>query len=739
MGRIRGTDRAKHTTGRVWGGLLAALIALSQFGGAAVAGAQSQAATQRVIVILKNQEKNLPPTRADIGARRSAIALNQAPVTSSLSNSGARSVHSYSVINAVSATVSPSEESQLKSNSAVSQVIPDQVIRLAPPAQTPGTTNSAGGVTPLPGACAAPGKVQLEPEALETIHADSDNPNAKTARSLGITGAGVSVGFIADGLDINNQDFIRPDGSHVFTDYEDFSGQGLGVPTGGEEAFGDASSIAAQGLHTYDVSHYDDLPLNRPCNIRIEGVAPGASLVGLDAFGNGASAFNSGILNAIDYAVTVAHVNVLNESFGANLYPDDEASLDAIKQADDEAVAAGTTVTVSTGDAGVTSTIGSPGTDPNVISAGASTTYRLDAQTGYGGARFPGVKGWLDNNVSSFSSGGFEQSGRTLDVVAPGELGWALCSTNIAMYSECLDPAGTALGVVQFGGTSESAPITAGVAALVIQAYRNTHGGVSPSPAVVKQIITSTADDIGAPADQQGAGEIDAYKAVLAAESYRAPASAPRPKGETLLETDSQLNAVDQPGTPETLTDTVTNNGARTQSITVSSRALGSYRTVKTANVNLSDTASQHMIDWNGVNDNVEPVTFTVPQGVNRLNAAIAFQNASLPTINGRVRLTLIDPAGNLAEYSVPQGLGNYGDDQITNPLPGRWTAYIYSRDSADGGYTGQVVFGASVAASGTTVSGTLYVDDSDIVQFDSFLVPNGNEVAPIPYSYTVK
>lgn len=183
----------------------------------------------------------------------------------------------------------------------------------------------------------------------------------------------------------------------------------------------------------------------------------------------------------------------------------------------------------------------------------------------------------------------------------------------------------------------------------------------------------------------------------------------------------------------------MTNNGARTQSITVSSRALGSYRTVKTANVNLSDTASQHMIDWNGVNDNVEPVTFTVPQGVNRLNAAIAFQNASLPTINGRVRLTLIDPAGNLAEYSVPQGLGNYGDDQITNPLPGRWTAYIYSRDSADGGYTGQVVFGASVAASGTTVSGTLYVDDSDIVQFDSFLVPNGNEVAAIPYSYTVK
>ena len=92
-------------------------------------------------------------------------------------------------------------------------------------------------------------------------------------------------------------------------------------------------------------------------------------------------------------------------------------------------MAAGTTVTVSSGDAGVTSTIGTPSTDPDVISAGATTTYRIDAQNGYGGAQFPGVTGWLNNNISSFSSGGFEQAAATVDVVAPGELNWALCST----------------------------------------------------------------------------------------------------------------------------------------------------------------------------------------------------------------------------------------------------------------------------------------------------------------------
>jgi hypothetical protein len=63
-----------------------------------------------------------------------------------------------------------------------------------------------------------------------------------------------------------------------------------------------------------------------------------------------------------------------------------------------------------------------------VISVGATTTYRLYAQTGYGGDRLPGVKRWLDDNISNFSSAGFEQDGRTVDVVAPGDMNWALCT-----------------------------------------------------------------------------------------------------------------------------------------------------------------------------------------------------------------------------------------------------------------------------------------------------------------------
>ena len=323
------------------------------------------------------------------------------------------------------------------------------------PSASEGTTP----VPPLPGACAAPGHVQLGPQALEAIHAASQDPSEPTARSLGITGAGVKVAFISTPWTLTTRTSSGPDGQHVIVNDEDFSGEGLSAPTGGEEAFLDAGSIAAQGNEVYDVSHYSPLPLNRPCDIRIEGVAPGASLVALDFSGSEDAGFASSFIQAINYAVTVDHVNVINESLGGNYYPDDCADLDVIKAANDAAVAAGTTVVV-----GELATPASPArsarpaTDPNVISAGATTTYRIDAQDGYGGARFPDVRGWLDNNISSFSSSGFTQDGSTVSLVAPGELNWALCSTDTAQYSDCSEPRRPARSGAADGGNQRVGP-----------------------------------------------------------------------------------------------------------------------------------------------------------------------------------------------------------------------------------------------------------------------------------------
>ncbi len=667
----------------------------------AEAGALSSHVSARVIVILRDQAPRLPADTAHEAARSAAFAAAQRPLLAELAETRATHIHAYRLIDAVAATVSPAEARRLAHDPAVRQVVPDVTIRMTPPAlaATPVSGDlTAPAAVPPDNAC--PSWVQLNPQADETVNAVSGYKPQPTAASLGYTGEGVKVGFIADGIDVNNPNFIRPDGQHVFVDYRDFSGDGTATPTDGREAFLDAGSIAAQGTVVYDVSHYTDLPSAVPCRIRIEGVAPGVSLVGLDVIGNSGGAPLSVLVQAVDWAVTYDHVNVLNESIGGSSFPDVEA-LDAFDMADDAAVAAGVTVVASSGDAGPGNTIGSPASDPNVISVGASTTYRIYAQTGLGAAQRPGVTGWLNNNTSPFSSSGETETGRTIDLVAPGDYNWLPCSTDVAIYKGCRNDRNQPTPFQAIGGTSESSPVAAGVAALVIQAYREAHAGATPVPSVVKRILLSTANPIGAPADQQGSGLLDAYRAVLAARSYGLSAS--QASGETTLLSPNQIDVSAIPASPEALTETVTNSGASTQTIVPWTQTLGPWTPVASATVVLSDQYSPHAVSARGKLLNIEKVTFTVPPGENRLSASIAFKTAGLssaggPSLYAPVGFNLVDPQGRLAIVSEP-GPGNYGNAQVSKPVPGAWTAYIFGNQSGAGGTTGPVLFGASVAA----------------------------------------
>ena len=138
------------------------------------------------------------------------------------------------------------------------------------------------------------------------------------------------------------------------------------------------------------------------------------------------------------------------------------------------------------------------------MSAGASTDFQSYGQTGYAGARTFANGTWVSGNVSALSSGGISQGGQVPDLVAPGEADWALCSTNTAIFTECVNYNGQPTPILLFGGTSEASPVTAGAAALVIQAFRTHHHGASPSPALVKQFLTSAASDLGLPCPGTG-------------------------------------------------------------------------------------------------------------------------------------------------------------------------------------------------------------------------------------------
>jgi subtilisin family serine protease len=676
-----GAASASHSPGRVFKGTKSVLTA-------AQAERLAAHATHRSIIIFKNQLTSLPATGATANARIQAANASQAGVLAELRQVHATQMRSYHIINAISATISSAEATRLQHNSAVRAVVPDATRRFASLGSGAPALPSVGhrgrrlpANSPGQQICPSnPAQPLVEPEARQVMNVDAANQI--------VNGSGIKVGIIADGIDPNNPDLIR-NGQHVIFDYQDFSGFGVGAPTDGRESFLDAGTIASQGNQTYDLSGFVNPahPLPPGCNIRIEGIAPGASLAVLNVAGPNPGFFNSQIIQAIEWAVLKDHVDVLNESIGGNPIPNTQN--DPVALADQAAVAAGVTVVSSSGDAGPFNNIGSPATTPGVIAAGGTTTYRVYRQTSrYGTNLVPG--GWEDNNITALSSDGItEFNPHTVDVVAPGDRGWSLCSSDTAHFFGCadIDHGTNPPPIWAAGGTSASCPETAATAALVIEAYRNTHGGNSPSPALVERIITSTATDLGAPADHQGAGLVNTLKAVQLAESIGTGS----PQGSTLLVNQTSLNATVNAGQNATFNVSVTNEGTGSQTVTPTVTGRPTTQSADTGSVALS-SASPTYIDGEGRTDYYALHTFSVPSGADNLNGNITWDDQN---IGGGAFETLFDPQGNVAAYSL---LGNnqsgFGHVEVHNPMPGTWTAVIFTVSNLP--YFGTVKFSYS-------------------------------------------
>lgn len=234
------------------------LTALAMIAGVALASVGSgtaEAAVQRglpntlqnVIFVLQSQHTDLAIAKGRSSPRVDANHKDQSGLIAKARSKGASNLRGFDTVNAVAATVTPDQAAQLAADPSVAAVFPDLPIRKGPQLEKAiAAASSRPATVPSSGLCPTdPSKPLLEPEALQLTNTAFLDPNTPQAQNL-VTGAGVRVGWIADGIDINNPDFIRSDGTHVFVDYQDFSGDGLNAVTGGAEAFGDASSIVTR-------------------------------------------------------------------------------------------------------------------------------------------------------------------------------------------------------------------------------------------------------------------------------------------------------------------------------------------------------------------------------------------------------------------------------------------------------------------------------------------------------------
>jgi hypothetical protein len=710
----------------------AAPAALSDDSSATTAPAPDGAASGgAVIIVLKNQHGDLK-LKAQGAARRTATESDQAPIVASIKASGGTGITQLVSVNAVAATVSAGEVTALRQDPAVSEVVPDAQIPIQASFQVPTVPGSA----PLNRAlCPAnPSKPLLEPEALGVMHYETDNPNASGEADTLADGSGVIVAI--DGMNslAGNPDLIRPDGSPVVIDSP--------TPTADDsddEAYGDATSVAGQGDVVYDYSKelpFSGLPAG--CTFVMKGDAPGATLIDASLVDTPTDANPDGltdeseaeIIAGLDNAVINEHADVISESYGFSQRPGRYAIDYA---ADDAAIAAGVTVVVSSGDSGDSGTVSSPATDPNVIAAGATNTLRLNAQA-------YGFTNWTNNNITPLSSGGTTPNDKLVDIVAPGYGGETECN-----------PAGsgcpTNTTTEAFGGTSEAAPLIAGAAADVIQAYAATHGGTKPTPAQVKEILTSTAEDIDAPADQQGAGLVDIYAAVKAAQQMPGTTlKTTKPGGifastgsASLLASPTQLDLTADGGTFSKQNIALYNTSDSPTFVTGTYRSLSSPVQIgKTVVEPVSAPGPSLPVPADGATA-ASPITFYVPPGLSRLDADMIVPDPQNGTI---LSYELIAPHDNLTQISYDYGTpstraGRLGSTpniqhvEVADPAPGYWTAkilwangrsHLQSPPNVPGTFTGDISF---------QVTGQHFID-TPATTFPTYIAPHSSATVPL-------
>jgi hypothetical protein len=414
--------------------------------------------TMKVIVVFKSQ-------------------AGSSAVMSKLTTHHSTGIYQYHLIPAVAATVSQSTVDALLKDPNVAGVYTDH--KIAPPHDPTGSEGAA-----RIGKAATADVTPLESEAVQLTHAqDAWNIEIK---GQPVMGQGIRVGMTDTGTDPTH-----PDLAAAIEAYRDFTGSGLQDNDG--HGTGTSSLVAAQGLPVYNIE--------TGTAMRYSGMAPKAKIL-MAKVGDLNGGYDSQFIRGIQWLVD-EKVDIISDSWGGFALPPD--GNDPVSMAVKAAIQSGITYCVSAFNEGPgQGTLGSPSDLKDALTVGASTGNREFSQIQF--LASPGAyKG--DQVIGWSSRGPNAQGDYKPDIMAFGAYGWALDPMAGDAYGNA--------GIQEFGGTSMAAPVCAGDLALAECAWKLSHPGYKlPAPSYWKNLLASTATDLGYPALDQSSGMVNAAAAV---------------------------------------------------------------------------------------------------------------------------------------------------------------------------------------------------------------------------------
>ncbi len=370
---------------------------------------------------------------------------------------------------------------------------------------------------------------------------------APDAREVAQTGAGVHVAVIDSGLVKNWRDLLIE--SRVRTDLaRAFMGGGATA-----ENFVPAPTAPAANppnLWERDTNSHGTAVASHIIGFKVgarvvEGVAPGAKLIPLKVFPNGqAFTWSSHVMAAIEYVMDLKERGEIGPVV-INLSLSGGAPGFAERAVIQDAIASGVILVASAGNAGEAG-MGWPAAFPEMISVGATGWIRQFVPISAGGV--PNLAFWwtqdvgndpdgagmseaAESFVATFSSRAiparsvpFGVDPQQLDVLAPGN--WTVAPGGIQAQS----------ALFFWSGTSFSAPLTAGVVALMLE----KNSGLNQ--AQVEAILKATALPLAVNDARVGIIEINGVFTTVAWDT-NCRGMACDPVGAGLIQADSALNA----------------------------------------------------------------------------------------------------------------------------------------------------------------------------------------------------